>query len=89
MINKEYFAPPIYFFSLLIISKCCVIIWRKRDILRHQRLLKLNIWHSTENVSSTHPLTSGVRYSNHAYMLVVDILNTRCESLKIIYVEIW
>jgi len=29
---------------------------------RLQRLL--NVWHSIEDASSTHPLTSGVRYSN-------------------------
>jgi len=44
--------------------------------------------HSTENASSTHPLTSGVRYSYHACMLMADILNTRCKILKFIKVDI-
>jgi len=54
-------------------------------ILRQQRLL--NVWHSTKNASSTHPLTSGVRYSNHACVLMAGVLNTRCKILKLFYID--
>jgi len=39
-------------------------------------------------IKLTRPLTSGMRYSSHACMLMADILNTRCKSLKLIYVDI-
>ena len=50
----------------------------------HYEDIGLNVWHSTEQRTLTHPLTSGVHQSKHAYVPKADILNT-CG--KLIYVD--
>ena len=39
-------------------------------------VMKKNVWHSIEQRTLTHPLTSGIHDSKHAHVPKPDILNT-------------